>query len=205
MNAAHPLGANVAPIVMVPDILSAATLYGRIRVARRIVPGAVVFTGRAWLRDAVDGRWRRATPDDLGSGSMLLVDAARGGYLPDVGWAPESRTPVPSLYTGRRPPSIACVEWVSLDQRLLETEEEARALAAAVPGLREDQREAVARAARFHDLGKCHPAERRALARRSGRPAAGDLPGRGTPRQDPGIRPPGARRGTVDTARRPGR
>ncbi|MDI2125519.1 type I-G CRISPR-associated helicase/endonuclease Cas3g [Yinghuangia seranimata] len=115
-----------------------------------------LLDGGVWLRDPADGRWRHAVADDLRSGSLLVVDSARGGYLPELGWAPESDAPVPSLFTGRRPPTTGCVAWVSLDQHLLETEEEARAVMAGLPGLTEAQREAVAHAARFHDLGKCH-------------------------------------------------
>ncbi|MFF2815023.1 CRISPR-associated endonuclease Cas3'' [Kitasatospora cineracea] len=112
--------------------------------------------GGAWLRDRVDGRWRRAVAADLCAGALLLLDAARGGHLPGTGWTPGSRTPVPSLFTGRTPPATACAAWVSLEQHLRETEEEARALTAALPGLTGPQREAVALAARLHDLGKCH-------------------------------------------------
>ncbi|WTW98366.1 DEAD/DEAH box helicase [Streptomycetaceae bacterium NBC_01309] len=115
-----------------------------------------LLEGGVWVRDLADGRWRHAVSGELRSGSIVLVDSARGGYLPEVGWAPESGAPVPSLFTGRRPPAIGCVAWVSLDQHLLETEEEARAITAVLPGLTEEQREAVACAARFHDLGKCH-------------------------------------------------
>ncbi|MEU8134024.1 type I-G CRISPR-associated helicase/endonuclease Cas3g [Streptodolium elevatio] len=115
-----------------------------------------LLDGGAWLRGPADGRWRRAQADDLRAGSVVLVDSARGGHLPGVGWAPESTTSVPSLSTGRGIAAFQCVAWVSLDRHLLETEEEARALTAALTGLTEGQREAVARAARFHDLGKCH-------------------------------------------------
>ncbi|NUU25015.1 MAG: CRISPR-associated endonuclease Cas3'' [Streptomycetaceae bacterium] len=116
-----------------------------------------LLRGGVWLRDVADGgRWRHAVADELRAGSLVLLDSVCGGYLPEVGWTPESGTPVPSLFTGRRPPAIACVAWVSLDLHLLETEEEARAITAALPGLTEEQREAVAHAARFHDLGKCH-------------------------------------------------
>ncbi|GLW70865.1 hypothetical protein Kpho02_31640 [Kitasatospora phosalacinea] len=45
---------------------------------------------------------------------------------------------------------------MGLDQHLRETEEEARALTAVLPGPRGAQQEAVAVAARLHDLGKCH-------------------------------------------------
>jgi CRISPR-associated endonuclease/helicase Cas3 len=54
------------------------------------------------------------------------------------------------------PSAFACVEWVSLNQHLAETEEEARTLIDALPWLSEAQQEAVILAARYHDLGKCH-------------------------------------------------
>ncbi|MFF4341912.1 CRISPR-associated endonuclease Cas3'' [Kitasatospora sp. NPDC001540] len=112
--------------------------------------------GGAWLRDRVDGRWRRAAAGELRSGTVLLLDSARGGHLPGMGWSPGSPTPVPSLFTGRTPPATGCAAWVGLDRHLRETEEEARALTAALPGPRGAQQEAVAVAARLHDLGKCH-------------------------------------------------
>lgn len=122
---------------------------------RELLEGGAWPAG-VWLRDPADGRWRPAVADELRAGSVVLVDSARGGYLREVGWAPESDAPVPSLFTGRVPPATGCVAWVSLDRHLRETEEEARAVTAVLPGLTGEQREAVARAARFHDLGKCH-------------------------------------------------
>lgn len=115
--------------------------------------------GRAWIRDRLDWRWRPATAEELHPGATLLLDARHGGYLPELGWSPESRTPVTPV-GGSAPAqrTYACTAWVSLDQHLMETEEEARALLAALPGLTAEQHEAVARAARYHDLGKCHEA-----------------------------------------------
>ncbi|GAA1974562.1 CRISPR-associated endonuclease Cas3'' [Catenulispora subtropica] len=115
-----------------------------------------VLDGRAWLRDRRDGLWRRATAEDLEPGVLIMLDARCGGYLPDQGWSPDGTVPVPTLVPAPDPPAFACVEWVSLDQHLTETEDEARKLVDALPGLPESQQEAVILAARYHDLGKCH-------------------------------------------------
>ncbi|MFC8718219.1 CRISPR-associated endonuclease Cas3'' [Kitasatospora sp. NPDC057198] len=112
--------------------------------------------GGCWVRDRTDGRWRPAGAADLRAGAVLTLDAAGGGHLPGLGWRPDSRVPVAPLFAGRTPPTAGCAAWVGLDQHLRETEEEARALTAALPGLTGAQREAVALAARLHDLGKCH-------------------------------------------------
>ncbi|MGW3040841.1 type I-G CRISPR-associated helicase/endonuclease Cas3g [Kitasatospora sp. NPDC001159] len=132
-------------------------------------------TGRAWLRDTLDRRWRPAQPEDLRPGVRLLLDARTGGYLPDRGWTPASRAPVACETAAPGQPAYGCTAWVGLDQHLQETAQEAQSLLAALPALPIDLREAVVEAARFHDLGKCHDAFQEKL--RAGRtdPPAGLL------------------------------
>lgn len=125
----------------------------------------------AWVRDRWDGHWRPAVAGDLRPGATVVLEAEHGGYLPDEGWAPESGTPVTSLAPPPRTPTVACTAWVSLDQHLMETEEEARLLLDALPGLPVRQRDAVTRAARYHDLGKCHEVFQEML-----RASGGDFP-----------------------------
>ncbi|MGW4808729.1 CRISPR-associated endonuclease Cas3'' [Kitasatospora sp. NPDC004272] len=134
-----------------------------------------IADGGGWLRDRTDGRWRPAGAVDLRAGAVLTLDAAGGGHLPGLGWRPESRVPVPPLFTGRTPPGSGCAAWVGLDQHLRETEEEARALTAGLPGLTGAQREAVALAARLHDLGKCHHVFQEKLRDGGGDPPPGLL------------------------------
>ncbi|MEE1785595.1 CRISPR-associated endonuclease Cas3'' [Streptomyces sp. SP17BM10] len=131
--------------------------------------------GRAWLRDALDGRWRPARPQDLRPGVRVLLDAGAGGYLPDLGWSPESPAPVPCEALGPRTPGYGCAAWIGLDQHLQETAEEAALLLTALPELPTELGEAVVGAARYHDLGKCHDAFQEKL--RAGRtdPPAGLL------------------------------
>ncbi|MEW1908217.1 CRISPR-associated endonuclease Cas3'' [Kitasatospora sp. NPDC085895] len=114
--------------------------------------------GRAWLRDALDGRWRPARPSDLQPGGRLLLDSRTGGYLPDQGWTPASPVPVPPEAAALERPAHGCTSWVSLDRHLQETADEARLLLAALPELPTELYESVIRAARYHDLGKCHDA-----------------------------------------------
>lgn len=132
--------------------------------------------GRGWLRDQLDGHWRQATAEDLRPGGTVLLDAARGGYLPGTGWTPASPTPV-EVTDGIGAPNwnFTCAAWISLDQHLMETEEEARALLTALPGLAADQQDAVRRAARYHDLGKSHDAFQQMLRGGGGEPPAGLL------------------------------
>ncbi|WP_212823144.1 CRISPR-associated endonuclease Cas3'' [Catellatospora sp. TT07R-123] len=125
----------------------------------------------AWVRDRSDGHWRRVAAGDLQPGATVLLQAEHGGYLPDEGWAPESRTPVTPLALPPSTLTFACTRWVSLDQHLMETEQEARLLLDALPGLPAEQQEAVARAARYHDLGKCHEVFQEML-----RAGGGDFP-----------------------------
>jgi hypothetical protein len=109
-------------------------------------------------------------------GAVLLLDASRGGYLPDQGWAPSSRTPVtPVLATEDDEPEISCIAWVSLDQHLMETEDEARIILDALPPLPAAHQEAVTRAARYHDLGKCHDVFQDMLRQGGGDPPDGQL------------------------------
>ncbi|MER7421075.1 CRISPR-associated endonuclease Cas3'' [Micromonospora peucetia] len=125
----------------------------------------------AWVRDRLDGHWRPAVAGDFQPGATVVLEAEHGGYLPDEGWAPESRTPVTAVALPPSTQTFACAKWVSLDQHLMETEEEARLLLDALPGLPAEQREAVARAARYHDLGKCHEVFQEML-----RAGGGDFP-----------------------------
>ncbi|MFE9427539.1 CRISPR-associated endonuclease Cas3'' [Kitasatospora sp. NPDC006697] len=139
-----------------------------------------LLADRGWLRDRMDGRWRRAAAGELRPGSVVLLDAEGGGYRPAEGWWPEDRTPV-AVAGGPPAPSwtFACAAWVSLDQHLQETEEEAAVLLAALADDRDPldpaHREAVLLAARYHDLGKCHEVFQRMLRSGGGDPPAGLL------------------------------
>jgi CRISPR-associated endonuclease/helicase Cas3 len=117
-----------------------------------------------WICDQADGRWRSCEPADIRPGATLLTDAARGGYLPDRGWSPGSRSPVPTVrdHPSAGPDAIDRDQatftgwWVDLCSHLCDAEDELRALTSGgrCADFTPDQLEAAALAARFHDLGK---------------------------------------------------
>lgn len=128
-------------------------------------------------QSTVDGDWVRcSTPRELRPGMVIVIDASDGGYDPEIGWAPKSKTPViidvgnsdadvvdttvvdTDNSVGADPLSVDRPGWVSLRQHLADVEHEATTIDVAVdpPGLSDDMRRAAIVAARLHDLGKAH-------------------------------------------------
>jgi CRISPR-associated endonuclease/helicase Cas3 len=122
--------------------------------------------GRIW--DQILGDWRPARRDDVRPGSVIVLDAKRGGYLAARGFDRKSRQPVepvsivaetPDAFD-RDPLSTGQDKWATLADHLIETEAAASALMDRIgsqTSLTVPQREAVVRAALLHDLGKAHP------------------------------------------------
>lgn len=123
-----------------------------------------------WAYDRVTGVWRRALQADAMPGAVLVADAADGGYSIELGWTPQSRTPVeavPGAATeadaiGNDGLSYGSSRWVGLAEHLRDVEREVRAVVSEHTRPFEDLPgglvEAAAVAGRFHDLGKAHPA-----------------------------------------------
>jgi CRISPR-associated endonuclease/helicase Cas3 len=78
----------------VPFMAARAWLYGTQSSGRtaRLRNGK-----RAWVWDYPDGGWRGVEGQDLYPGQTVLVAADSGGYLPHLGWSPDSRLPVAVL------------------------------------------------------------------------------------------------------------
>ncbi|MEY9939756.1 CRISPR-associated endonuclease Cas3'' [Streptacidiphilus sp. MAP5-3] len=164
-----------------------------LRAALAAQPRKGTRTRTAWIRDRrLDWAWRPVDPEssaaDLRPGVTMLLDAADGGWTPEEGWTPDSAADVEPLGDGTAAPrAFACTAWVSLDQHLQETEQEARALLDSLapeplaleslthPGLTVDHRDAVTRAARYHDLGKSHDLFQDMIRSGGGDPPAGLL------------------------------
>lgn len=146
--------------------------------------------GRGRVLDRAAGRWRPAAPDDVRPGAVIVLDAAKGGYLPDRGFAPASTTAVEPVTPteAAEPPeamdedsaSVGFGRWVSLEEHLADVEREAVALLdgfGQTPGLTTEQRAAIPLAGRYHDLGKAHPTFQRSLRDASqDHPPPGDEP-----------------------------
>ncbi|GII96335.1 type I-G CRISPR-associated helicase/endonuclease Cas3g [Sinosporangium siamense] len=126
---------------------------------------------RVWVRDRIDGVWRRANRRDVVPGVVLLADASGGGYDPVLGWSMDSRAPAPTLTPvqpshsvsendsmGEDPLTSRGQPWVSLTQHLEDVDNEVRKVAetTASPGMSPAHITAAALAGRYHDLGKCH-------------------------------------------------
>ena len=114
-----------------------------------------------WYWDHLEGGWR---PWHGGPrpGLVLMLDAAWGGYDPELGFEAGHKKPVPVLAAAGQAPEADEDERlttlgraVALDEHLCHVQDQARALAEA---LEAPEAEALALAGRWHDLGKAHPA-----------------------------------------------
>ena len=140
----------------------------------------------AYVWDFLEGRWRLLEQRDLRPGALVLVDAAMGGYDVLVGFDPKLRTTVPVVPPVEAPAderASAAADDETLSEAPWQTiafhgASVARETGRCLP-LLNGRPEAVRLgrllhlAARWHDLGKAHPAFQAAI---EGRPdARGDI------------------------------
>jgi len=122
-------------------------------------------SGRAFLWDGLDGAWTSHGVGSLVPGSRVLLQASAGGYDAELGWTGLARPPVdPVPVTGEAPEAeesdrltFGCREFVTLALHSNDVAEEMVALRDALEALTLPWAELV-EAARWHDLGKAHPA-----------------------------------------------
>lgn len=135
----------------------------------RLRPGVA-----AWVWDYLDGAWRLAERKDLRPGAQVLVDAKVGGYDPGRGFDASVRATVPVvglIEAGAQERADAAQDQEDLSQAAWQTigfhggavanqvEE-----ACGQPRLIDEPLlELLKLAARWHDLGKAHPAFRGAI------------------------------------------
>lgn len=127
-----------------------------------------------WRRDPRLATWTTAGP--IRPGEMLLAHVGAGGYDPTTGFDVKTTGPVPAIGAPPAPAGDAgsevanstdglvdgCDSWISLDQHLRETEEEALAIVETL-ALPAELAADVVLAARLHDVGKAHPTWQDAL------------------------------------------
>ncbi len=137
----------------------------------------------AWVWDYLGGEWRRAERRDLWPGQTVLVDVAVGGYDPQLGWDGTSRTPFRIVSAEDASPqeqADSAQDHEELSEAAWQTVgfhggAVAREVARIAGGLVDAEVMRLLRlAARWHDLGKSHPAFQGAIVG-ANRPARSDL------------------------------
>ena len=159
---------------------------------------------RAWVWDWIDGEWVTARREMLVPGRVICVDANCGGYATSVGFWPGSRDPVPIVSPADantetdlaehadnqqdgEPLSIS--EWKTIAFHSSEVAELVGKLSTRL-GLPSEMTRVLTLAARWHDVGKAHPAFQGKIRDAAGEPR----PNRNDLAKGPGsawLKPPG--------------
>lgn len=134
----------------------------------------------AFVWDYLDGGWRPLRRPDLRPGALVYVDATLGGYRPERGFDPASKDPVPAVAglvadlqertdsaADNEALSIAGYQTIAFHGGAVAAE--LRAIAAPL-GLSAGLLAALDLAARWHDVGKAHPAFQGAIIGEAGAP-----------------------------------
>ena len=127
------------------------------------IPLASLEKRRCWKADHLDGTWEPRLGRQVPPGATIVLDAADGGYTPELGWDGKSKQPVEVI---ARPDSdnqlqgFGSEEASNSPQELLAHLEDVKGTAASLVeelGLAPWADTLIAAAA-LHDLGKAHPA-----------------------------------------------
>ncbi|MCC7031603.1 MAG: CRISPR-associated endonuclease Cas3'' [Acidobacteria bacterium] len=168
----------------VPFLEARTWLFGPDSKVKRLRPGL-----RAWVWDWLDGEWVVASRERLLPGSVVCVAADSGGYLPDRGFSPASREHVDEVSLPKAGDAWADLssdadnsddsdafsrgEWKTIAFHSEEVVAKVVELASQV-GVPDELGSALAVAARWHDIGKAHPAFQNSIGG-TGRPGRRDL------------------------------
>jgi CRISPR-associated endonuclease/helicase Cas3 len=159
---------------------------------------------RAWVWDFIEGDWQVADRSNLNPGRIVCVAAEVGGYRQDRGFDPDAKGPVVIVPDRALPQSVAneieadrsnggdelsASKWKTIACHTGEVVEQVQTIADALE-LPEDTRRVLAVAARWHDIGKAHPAFQGAI-RGHEKPARNDL---AKAPDEAWLRPPGTYR-----------
>ncbi len=120
-----------------------------------------------WIWDPLDSAWRNVGNGRLKPGQVILLDPKNGGYTSTLGWVGTGgKETVEVIPLGPADPQNESANadsethigrWVSLAEHTDDVSLEVASLLEQL-GLPEDIRNALDRAARWHDVGKSHPA-----------------------------------------------
>ena len=124
---------------------------------------------KAWRWDYLDSEWRAVQLREIHVGMILMLDAAQGGYSPQIGWDPCNREEVDVIQErdSREPeegqssdPFSTRKRWVTLPDHTRHVVTEVDMILKEMSGGFPDPSipEIVRVAALYHDAGKAHPA-----------------------------------------------
>jgi len=124
----------------------------------------------AWRWDPLESAWRKTPGNDVRPGMVLLLHADASGYDARLGWTGEKKSPVEPVEPQHQTKPEAMTDEALGEEPLLLTEH-LQAVAAAAKRLREKFAgpqdeipwQAIATAAKWHDVGKAHPAFQNAM------------------------------------------
>ncbi len=127
---------------------------------------------RAWVWDWIDGSWVTAKRADLLPGRIVCVTSDRGGYSLSRGFDPESSTPVPEVKPVKIDEAVKEANasdgqqdnermsfngWKTIAFHCHEVEQLVLEIAGKLE-LGDEYQRILALAAKWHDIGKAHPA-----------------------------------------------
>ena len=130
---------------------------------------------KAWRWDILDDCWQEVQYREIHPGTTLMLDAAQGGYSPELGWDQASRSQVElakepdgehqSEDGQNSDPWSFSKKRVTLSDHCRHVEKETELLIEAIPelALDPDIRQALTTAALYHDAGKSHPSFQRMM------------------------------------------
>lgn len=141
---------------------------------------------RAWRWDYLDAQWGPVQPRDIHVGMTLMLDAAQGGYSPQIGWDPSNREAVEVIPTGNgreqeegQGSDLLSTRkaWITLADHTRHVVGETDLILGELSALFPDSTipEVLRVASLYHDAGKAHPAFQEMLAAGESVPAEGVL------------------------------
>lgn len=172
-----------------PDDLRPPEMDHRCRVPLGGATDLIKAGKQVWRFDPVDGTWRTLAPrSPARPGDVLIVRADSGGYRDDIGFDPGSSVPVRESHVQPAEEQAGDLlddaassdtrsfvgQWVSLNQHLRESGDEARALVTSLD-LDGSVADDIVLAAGIHDVGKAHPIWQDALCRTAAEHEAADI------------------------------
>ena len=120
-----------------------------------------------WIWDPLDSAWQKVGNGKIRPGQVILLNPRNGGYTPDLGWVgTKGKEPVDVVVIDSNEihdpsmdgdPRSQIGKWISLQKH---TEDVSMELMSSLEqlDLPEEIKDALNNAARWHDLGKLHPA-----------------------------------------------